>query len=737
MLNIASKLDLEEYILVLKKLFSRDKSIVLEGDVNIHYKLISQISKYNLKELPEVANLDLVLMHLKKQGTLKLDEIYQFVKIITYFLYLKEFNFEQKLGEWSERIVIPQELKEFVEIFDDKGNIKQGHDENLDRVNQNMYNIKGQIKQSLYTTINNQTLQLYLVDRQVHLVHGEQTILVRAGFNNHVEGKVIHRSSAGFFYLIPNSILKLKEQESVLLNLQEDILYKLCKEYSNMLNKYFKFIYFINKEFDRFDHYMARIFFSKIDDKNFVLPNPKSKEQKLINFKHPALLNPKAVNIDFGKKVIIITGVNAGGKTMLLKSVLSAVFMSKYLIPYHCDTKQTKIGSFKDIIAILDDPQNVKNDISTFAGRMVEFSKLFNKSNAIIGVDEIELGTDSDEAASLFKVILEKLIFKNVRVIITTHHKRLAALMAQNPNVELIAALYDQTIRKPKYEFIQGTIGQSFAFETASRYGIPLDVINAAKTVYGDDKNRLNELIEKSSTLEQEYQYKIKILDMKIEYHNKLNKSLEDKRDLIDEEVISEKNILYKQYKDATHEARKAIKTQKSQEAHRFLNKAHKKVKEIKTKEHQEIVDLKVGDRVKYKNIKGVITFIKNKKVYMESDDGIKIQVYQAQLKKSIKIPRVKPISIDDVKISIKKPKSGYIKIDLHGQRAQEAMINLDKFISDSLILGFDEVLVYHGIGTGKLSYAVKMFLQQHPRVRSFEDALTQYGGFGAKIVKL
>ncbi len=84
--------------------------------------------------------------------------------------------------------------------------------------------------------------------------------------------------------------------------------------------------------------------------------------------------------------------------------------------------------------------------------------------NAIVGVDEIELGTDSDEAASLFKVIIEDLIKNDIKIIITTHHKRLAALMASNPNVELIAALYDEENQKPTYQFLQGTIGSILCF---------------------------------------------------------------------------------------------------------------------------------------------------------------------------------------------------------------------------------------------------------------------------------
>ncbi len=136
------------------------------------------------------------------------------------------------------------------------------------------------------------------------------------------------------------------------------------------------FLKFINKEFDRFDHYQARLFFAKAGDKNFILPN-KNNKNRLVEFKHPALHEPKPITIDFSKSVVMITGVNAGGKTMMLKSILSAVLLSKYLLPYNANQK-TQIGTFKNINAVLDDPQSVKNDISTFAGRMVEFSKLFS-----------------------------------------------------------------------------------------------------------------------------------------------------------------------------------------------------------------------------------------------------------------------------------------------------------------------------------------------------------------------
>ena len=352
-----------------------------------------------------------------------------------------------------------------------------------------------------------------------------------------------------------------------------------------------------------------------------------------------------------------------------------------------------------------------------------------------MGVDEIELGTDSDEAASLFKVIIEELIKKDIKIIITTHHKRLAALMAANDNVELIAAIYDEKNQRPTYGFLQGTIGKSYAFETAQRYGIPKNVVTLAKEVYGDDQDKLNELIERSSQLEMEYLTKIDILTKEIELNKKLNANLSDKKESLDDHIYEEKSKLHKEYSSATHDAREAIKSKISQESHRLLNKAHVKVKSIKTQKVQDPIALVVGDRVKYKSAKGEILSIRGKKAFIENDSGMKLQVNLSELKRSGNEP--KPIAKKTVTVTVQKPDSGHVKLDLHGQRADEAVDNLDKFLSDALIAGFDEVLVYHGIGTGKLAYAVKKFLDTHPCVRGYTDAHPSQGGFGAKVIKL
>ena len=734
MQNILKKLDLIDYLDSFSKLMAREKSIILEGDINLHHKLISELSKFDIKAPNKIENLDSALMHIQKQGILKMDDIFEFIKIINYFRYLKKFSFDGKLAEWIDKITIPNEIVKICEYFDDKANLKDGVNESFDNIKYAISKNKEAIKQNLYKIINSPKIRTYLVDSQVHYINSEESLLVRGGFNHVLSGSVINRSNSGFFYVVPHSISDLKQKQSDLKNKQEEILYKICKEISSLFEKNLLFLKFINKEFDRFDHYQSRLFFSKINDKNFILPS-KNNVNRLVDFCHPALHNAKPISIDFTKSVVMITGVNAGGKTMMLKSILTAVFLSKYLIPYkaHHDTTVT---NFKSINAVLDDPQSVKNDISTFAGRMVEFSKLFGSKNAIVGVDEIELGTDSDEAASLFKVIIEELIQRDIKVIITTHHKRLAALMASNEDVELIAALYDEENRRPTYEFLQGTIGRSYAFETASRYGIPQNVVNRAKEVYGDDKDKLNELIERSSSLEREYKQKIAKLDEEIANMQRISGNLKDQKEKLDEHIYSEKSKLHKEYNDARDEAKKAIKAKLVSESHQHLNIAHKKAVEIKTEKIQEPVVLNVGDRVKYRNTKGVIVSIKGTKAFIENDMGMKVQVVLADLSRSGNPPPPK-IPAKKATVTIQRPESASIKLDLHGQRAEEALENLDKFLSDALLSGFEEVLVYHGIGTGKLAFAVKEYLKKHPKVRGFEDAHPSSGGFGAKVIKL
>lgn len=215
MQDILKKLDLTDYIESFQELFSRKKSVILEGDINLHYKLIEELSKFDINAPKEVANLDNALIHIQKQGVLKLDDIYEFTKIIRYFLYLKRFNFDGKLQEWIDKIIIPNDILKLDGYFDSKGNLKEGVDEDFDNIQNAIYKNKDLIRQALYKIINSSKLKPYLVDSQVHLVNDQEAILVRGGFNHVVKATVIHRSNSGFFYIVPHNVSELKQKEAI------------------------------------------------------------------------------------------------------------------------------------------------------------------------------------------------------------------------------------------------------------------------------------------------------------------------------------------------------------------------------------------------------------------------------------------------------------------------------------------------------------------------------------------
>ena len=733
--SIISKLDLQDFIAAYEQFLARPKPLFMEGDANIHFKFIQKLSQLEFKVPPEVPVLDTQLNYLKKQGRLRLYEIHSFVKIVQYFIYLKKRIAEGIVGEWLDKIVIPEEIVEVCSYFDEEGNLRDEIDERFLSLNASLRHTREQIKESMHRLLSTARLTPYLVDRQIHYISDTETLMVRGGFNHFLKGTVVGRSSGGYFYVAPEAITKLEKTQAALRSQRDEIMLEYEKKISSIFAKHLLFLQFINKAFDRFDHYQARHFFAKSRDLEFMRPAA-DKKIVLQDFAHPALHDPKPVSVDFSKKILMLTGVNAGGKTMLLKSILSAVFMAKYLLPMRIDIHKSHIGHFKEIAAIIDDPQSVKNDISTFAGRMLEFSKLFGKDHFIAGVDEIELGTDADEAASLFKVILEKLVQKDTKIVVTTHHKRLAAMMATHPEVTLAAAIYDEVHQRPTYDFLFGTIGKSYAFETALRYGIPPNLVAEAKKVYGEDKEKLGELIQKNIDLELQMRARLAELDREIEKTRKLNEQLQNQKFEGDQALRQRKSEMEREYREAIEEAKKAAKSQDSAQIHRMLNVAHQKQKaarEVQTE--QPVKPFKKGDFVKYQNKRGTILSLKKEEAMIECD-GIRLRVPIRDLKRSGNPPKTKKPR-PKAKIHVERPASASVKLDLHGMRSEEAVEKLDAFLSDALITGYDEVLIYHGIGTGKLAYAVKEFLKRHPKVKTFSDAPANMGGMGATLVRL
>jgi len=728
---LITQLDLGEHIEQFNSFFSREHPLYIEGDQELHFRYIKALDKLEFKAPPKVIDFTNIKNHLKKHGVLNFEQIFEIVKIVRYFRYFKNRDLDGLIGEWMAKFEIPEKFTEVEKYFTNDGKFEENLDETLFGLSARIKEHRNEMSGALKRMMSSSKLAGYLVDTQIHFVNNEDCLLVRGGFNHVLKGAVVGRSTGGFFFVAPDTILKHKEKIRFIEQEREAIFYEYAKEFSSKLSEIQPFINFIDKEFTKFDNYQARVLFAK--SKNMqIIKSQRDSRITLNGFIHPALHNAKPIHVDFSKNILMITGVNAGGKTMLLKSILASAFMAKYIIPMKLNEEKSHIGNFKTVLSIIDDPQNVKNDISTFAGRMQEFSRIFKETSALVGVDEIELGTDSDEAAALFKVILDDLIKRGQKVVVTTHHKRLAALMADRDDVELMAAIYDEDARKPTYEFMQGIIGKSYAFETASRYGIANSIVNEAKKVYGDNSEKLSLLIERGSQLERELKHKHSLVDEKLAEIAKKERALKETKEAQLKELEEQKAALKRSYDVAISEAKAAAKANDAQSIHRAMNKANKKLPPKAEDIIKRDVKFNVGDKVKYHSQKGIITSMKGDKEATVEMDGMKVRVKTKHLTHT-QIIKQKPQT--NVKVNVEK-RAG-LKCDLHGMRADEACEVLDKFLNDALVNGWDEVIVYHGIGTGKLSFAVKNFLKAHPRVKSFTDAPPHLGGYGAKIISL
>ena len=226
-----------------------------------------------------------------------------------------------------------------------------------------------------------------------------------------------------------------------------------------------------------------------------------------------------------------------------------------------------------------------------------------------------------------------------------------------------------------------------------------------------------------------------KELEENLERVRKQKEALRRERESFKEEIDSLKNRLEIEYQEAVKEAKRAAKEKSLSDIHRTLNKAYKIKENIKNIEEnrESKVSFQKGDLVKYKKNKGVVLSLMRDEALIELEEGIKLRVPLTELKKrggGVKKPKF-------TNLRVERPKRASVTLDLHGLRSEEAIEKLDKFLSDALIEGFDEVLIYHGIGTGRLAYAVKEFLKIHPKVKSFGDAPIKMGGYGATVVKL
>ncbi len=481
---------------------------------------------------------------------------------------------------------------------------------------------------------------------------------------------------------------------------------------------------------------------------------------KLVGARHPLLILlekdnaikevvPLDLNLGGDNRVMVITGPNAGGKTISIKTIGLLLFMALSGIPVPCDSSST-FPLVNEILVDIGDEQSIESSLSTFSAHITNISEILKRadSKTIVLMDELGTGTEPAQGAAIACAVLNSLEEKGPLVFATTHLLDIAGFAHRTEGMVNASMEFDQETLSPLYRLKAGEPGQSYALEIARRYGMPEDTISSAKEMLGSLKMEFHNLI--TDMKEKRVQYEEALTELqghKRELEGKerflkerLAEAENQKREILKNTYEEAKNII-SDTKRQINAILEEVKREKSREVRKKLVKTEQQVEE-RLKEHDRepslsIDEIKVGDVVFVKSIgyDAEVLTIDRKHNHVRVKVGSKdIEVPVSDLSHSKKRYPEKEIYGYSVQ---REEEIIPFQLNIVGLRVDEAMSRLEPFLNHASIADINEVTIIHGVGTGALLKAVRSYLKEHPLVKEFRKGKLSEGGNGVTIVKM
>lgn len=506
---------------------------------------------------------------------------------------------------------------------------------------------------------------------------------------------------------------------------------------------------------------------------------------RLLSARHP-LIDPKIVvpiDIELGgplNQVLLITGPNTGGKTVSLKTTGLLTLMAQCGL--HVPASHAEMNVFGQVFADIGDEQSLQQSLSTFSGHITNIVRILKdlRRNALVLLDEVGAGTDPGEGASLARALLDFLREKEARVIATSHYGELKTYAFVTNGVQNASVEFDEQTLSPTYRLLQGIPGSSNAFAIAGRLGMPESVLSNARvelTGSDDTADLLRELEEgrRKAVAEARLaeQTRVEAQMLKRRYADELS-NLEALKREAKQKAQEEARALIKRAQEKLDNTLAEIRRENTEG--RQTERARQKIKDIGSdlqaaisvslmadapRPVESILDrpLRRGDRVRISSLDMIGELLETP----SGDSPVPVQVGAMRVsvlpgslllvgtekapkttgpRASTAPPRDTPIGAngkdgDTISYSMQKTIGITPQITLLGQRADEAIQNVEKYIDDAYSAGLSRVRVVHGKGTGALRRAVQEYFESHPLVDGFATADPEEGGAGATVVTL
>ena len=451
-----------------------------------------------------------------------------------------------------------------------------------------------------------------------------------------------------------------------------------------------------------------------------------------------------------GHRILIVSGANAGGKTVALKTLglLTLMVQSGLPIPV---AEGSQVGIFQDIFAVIGDEQNIEENLSTFSSHLLHVNQILEKAgpSSLVLLDELGVGTHAQEGCALAMGFLDRFREKGASVVVTTHFDRLKTYGYLHPDVENVAVEFDEKTLEPRYRLVYGSSGLSNAFLIAEKLGISSEVLGAARMHQDGSDAEVRQALEALERLKKEAEReKLEALRTKEEV------GLERQR--LKEIVEAIKGRKLEIYSKAEEKARRSL--QKVEEELKEWVRRRKEERSspgLQAKELQRIKEklmpslrrkglpgiqggLKVGERVRIESLQsdGILTKVAKPLSRAEVvTDKAKVTAPLSDIVQ-VREEKTEPAQTNQsfLKGAIEEPSS---QLNVIGLSVEDALSKVDKFIDQALLHGLEKVQIIHGVGSGRLRNAISLYLKEHRAVKSFSPGETLKGGRGVTVVEL
>lgn len=712
------------------------------------------IYQYGRLPLGYYDDIEPLLLKANKDGTLFPEDFVQIVyllnnvKEIINYLAEKELV-ENELLQLCNQLVLPKQLlKDINRCIDGSGNVLDSASSQLRQIRRRILSIEASIRSKIeQIKVSNKD---YLSQEAISSRNNHLVLPVKAGNKNHVKG-IVHAISAtgATMFIEPEAIVAMNNQ---LINAKDEEakeINRILLELSKMVKANYDCLHEDQELLIDIDVIFANASYGvKIDG---IVPEISDNYEvfSLKKARHPLIDRDKVVANDIvltqPKRMLLISGSNTGGKTVVLKTagLLSLMGLCAMAVP--CN--QATIPMFDQICVDLGDEQSIEQSLSTFSSHMKRLVEITNEvsEKSLVLLDEIGSGTDPKEGQSIAEAILRYLHQINPLIVASTHYSGLKEF-AKNEDYILVAAVeFDQEKMRPTYRLIEGSVGNSYAIEISSRLGLKKEIVDLAYQIKESsltDSDKLIEKLQDELTQVQLQKDRLETLNQeatkKIDKYNRLINNFEKQKDDLMEQAKKQANQLLEDSKQEIDLVVEDLKKQATLKQHVVIDA--KRNLDLLKHEEKKLVDkskhvYQIGDIVKVlsANRQGEVLSINKKGILTIDMSGLKLNAKPEEV--SFISKKVKPKKVKSNLKSLRKSTNQSYELNIIGKRYEEAMLLVDKFLDDALVNNYSMVRIIHGMGTGVLRNGVRKMLDKHKYVVSYRDGGPNEGGLGATLV--